>query len=70
MSISIRDPFKKEMLKHTGPAKVFDSDEAALKAIYDHHVKKGDVIVIRYEGPKGAPGMREMMLSTDALVGM
>jgi dihydroxy-acid dehydratase len=62
--------FKKEMLKHTGPAKVFDSDEAALKAIYEHNVKKGDVIVIRYEGPKGAPGMREMMLSTDALVGM
>jgi dihydroxy-acid dehydratase len=62
--------FKKEMLKHTGPAKVFDSDEDALQAIYDQKVKKGDVIVVRYEGPKGAPGMREMMLSTDALVGM
>ena len=62
--------FKKEMLKHTGPAKVFDSDEDALKAIYDRNVQKGDVIVIRYEGPVGAPGMREMMLSTDALVGM
>ena len=62
--------FKKEMLKHTGPAKVFDSDEDALKAIYDRNVQKGDVIVIRYEGPIGAPGMREMMLSTDALVGM
>jgi dihydroxy-acid dehydratase len=62
--------FKKEMLKHAGPARVFDSDEDALKAIYAHNVKKGDVIVIRYEGPTGAPGMREMMLSTDALVGM
>jgi dihydroxy-acid dehydratase len=62
--------FKKEMLKHTGPARVFDSDEDALQAIYDRRVQKGDVIVIRYEGPKGAPGMREMMLSTDALVGM
>ena len=62
--------FKKEMLKHVGPAKVFDSDEDALKAIYDGNLKKGDVIVIRYEGPIGAPGMREMMLSTDALVGM
>lgn len=62
--------FKKEMLKHSGPARVFDSDEDALKAIYEHNVKKGDVVVIRYEGPRGAPGMREMMLSTDALVGM
>jgi len=62
--------FKKEMLKHRGPARVFDCDEDALKAIYDRKVQKGDVIVVRYEGPKGAPGMREVMLSTDALVGM
>ncbi len=62
--------FEKEMLRHRGPAKVFDGDEDALKAIYDKKVKKGDVIVVRYEGPKGAPGMREVMLSTDALVGM
>lgn len=62
--------FKKEMLRHRGSAKVFDSDEDALKAIYDKKVKKGDVVVVRYEGPKGAPGMREVMLSTDALVGM
>jgi dihydroxy-acid dehydratase len=48
--------FKKEMLKHTGPARVFDSDEEALQAIYDRRVQRGDVIVIRYEGPKGAPG--------------
>ena len=62
--------FKKEMLKHKGPAKVYDSDEDALEAIYNGKVEKGDVIVVRYEGPKGAPGMREIMLSTDALVGM
>jgi len=62
--------FKKEMLRHRGPAKVFDGDEDALKAIYEKKVRKGDVIVVRYEGPRGAPGMREVMLSTDALVGM
>lgn len=62
--------FEKEMLRHQGPAKVFDCDEDALKAIYDKKVKKGDVIIVRYEGPRGAPGMREVMLCTDALVGM
>lgn len=62
--------FKKEMLMHTGPAKVFDSDEEALQSIYRSEVKEGDVVVVRYEGPIGAPGMREVMLSTDALVGM
>lgn len=62
--------FKKEMLRHRGPAKVFDCDEDALNAIYNKKVRKGDVIVVRYEGPRGAPGMREVMLSTDALVGM
>ena len=62
--------FKREMLHHTGPARVFDSDEDALQAIYRSQVVAGDVIVVRYEGPKGAPGMREVMLSTDALVGM
>lgn len=62
--------FKKEMLRHRGLAKVFDCDEDALNAIYNKKVGKGDVIVVRYEGPRGAPGMREVMLSTDALVGM
>lgn len=62
--------FKKEMLRHSGPAKVFDCDEDSLKAIYGKKVTKGDVIVVRYEGPKGAPGMRELELSADALVGM
>ncbi|MGL4791593.1 MAG: dihydroxy-acid dehydratase, partial [Anaerotignaceae bacterium] len=48
------------MLKHTGPARVFDQEEPAVKAIYDGEIKPGDVVVVRYEGPKGGPGMREM----------
>lgn len=50
-----------------GPARVFDSDQEGLRAIQDGNIKTGDVMVIRYEGPKGAPGMKEIMLSTDAL---
>jgi len=57
-------------LKHRGPARVFHSDEDAHQAVITERVKPGDVIVIRYEGPRGAPGMREMMMTTDALVGM
>ena len=53
----------------TGRAKVFDSEEAALKKILDGRIKKGDVIVIRYEGPKGGPGMREMLSPTSAIMG-
>ncbi|UCF81372.1 MAG: dihydroxy-acid dehydratase [Acidobacteriota bacterium] len=53
----------------TGPAKVFDSEEDALKAILGDKIKKGDVMVIRYEGPKGGPGMREMLAPTSALIG-
>ncbi len=53
----------------TGPAKVYDSEEDALKGILDNDVKEGDVVVIRYEGPKGGPGMREMLAPTSALVG-
>lgn len=53
-----------------GPARVFDSDEAAHAAVVSGKIKKGDVVVIRYEGPRGAPGMREMMMTTDALVGI
>ncbi|MBI4399586.1 dihydroxy-acid dehydratase, partial [Candidatus Micrarchaeota archaeon] len=53
----------------TGPAKVYDSEEEALEAILAKKIKKGDVIVIRYEGPKGGPGMREMLSPTSALVG-
>ncbi|MCI1959080.1 MAG: dihydroxy-acid dehydratase [Clostridia bacterium] len=59
-----------EMLKHTGPARVFDQEEPAVKAIYDGEIKPGDVVVIRYEGPKGGPGMREMLTPTSAIIGM
>ncbi len=59
-----------EMLRHVGPAKVFDSEEAAINAIMNKKIKKGDVVVIRYEGPKGGPGMREMLNPTAVLAGM
>lgn len=59
-----------EMLKHSGPAKVFDSEEEAIEAIYAGAIKAGDVVVIRYEGPKGGPGMREMLSPTSAIAGM
>ncbi len=58
-----------EMLVHKGPARVFDSEEAAIKAIWDKKIKPGDVVVIRYEGPKGGPGMREMLSPTSAIIG-
>ncbi len=58
------------MLKHSGPARVFESEENAMAAIISGKIKKGDVIVIRYEGPKGGPGMREMLSPTSAVVGM
>ncbi len=58
-----------DMMKHTGPAKVFDSEEEAVKAIMERKIKKGSIIVIRYEGPKGGPGMREMLSATSAVVG-
>ena len=60
----------KAMLKHTGRARVFDSEEEALKVILSGKIKKGEVIVIRYEGPKGGPGMREMLAPTSAIVGI
>jgi dihydroxy-acid dehydratase len=59
-----------EMLKHKGPARVFDSEDEAVEAILGGRVKKGEVIVIRYEGPKGGPGMREMLTPTSAVCGM
>ena len=59
-----------EMMKHTGPAKVFDNEEDAISAIYDGKIVSGDVVVIRYEGPKGGPGMREMLNPTSAICGM
>ena len=59
-----------EMLRHEGPAKVFDSEEEAIAAIYGGKIVKGDVVVIRYEGPAGGPGMREMLSPTSAIAGM
>ena len=59
-----------EMLVHSGPARVFDSEDAAIDSIYNGRIKPGDVVVIRYEGPKGGPGMREMLGPTSALAGM
>jgi len=58
------------MLKHRGPARVFDSEEEAIKIILNRKIKKGEVVVIRYEGPKGGPGMREMLAPTSAIVGV
>ena len=59
-----------EMMTHTGPARVFDGEEDAIAAIYAGKIVAGDVVVIRYEGPKGGPGMREMLNPTSAIVGM
>ena len=59
-----------EMLKHEGPARVFDCEEDAIDAIKGGRIKEGDVVVIRYEGPKGGPGMREMLNPTSAIAGM
>lgn len=59
-----------EMLTHCGPARVFNSEEDAFEAIMDAKIKKGEVIVVRYEGPRGGPGMREMLSPTAALAGM
>ncbi|MBU5625621.1 dihydroxy-acid dehydratase [Oscillibacter sp. MSJ-2] len=59
-----------EMMTHQGPARVFDSEEEAIEAIYQGRIVSGDVVVIRYEGPKGGPGMREMLNPTSAIAGM
>jgi len=58
------------MMKNSGPARVFESEEEAADAILGGNIKKGDVVVIRYEGPKGGPGMREMLTPTSAIAGM
>jgi dihydroxy-acid dehydratase len=60
----------RKMLRHEGPARVFDSEEEATSAIMGREIRKGDVVVIRYEGPKGGPGMREMLMPTSAIAGM
>lgn len=59
-----------EMMVHEGPARVFDCEEDAIRAIYGGEIHEGDVVVIRYEGPKGGPGMREMLNPTSAIAGM
>ena len=59
-----------EMMRHQGPARVFNSEEEAIEAIYAGKIHSGDVVVIRYEGPKGGPGMREMLNPTSAICGM
>ncbi|NLK39253.1 MAG: dihydroxy-acid dehydratase [Clostridiales bacterium] len=65
-----RSAVAEEMLKHRGPARVFDSEEEAISAIYQKRIKAGDVLIIRYEGPSGGPGMREMLSPTSAIAGM
>jgi dihydroxy-acid dehydratase len=65
-----RTAVDKAMWHHRGPARVFDSEESAEKAIFSRKIRKGDVVVIRYEGPKGGPGMREMHIAMSAVVGM
>ena len=69
-SVVKRSAVAKEMLQHEGPAKVYNSEEEAIEAIYTGKIVKGDVVVIRYEGPKGGPGMREMLNPTSAIAGM
>ena len=59
-----------EMMRHSGPARVFNSEEEAISVIYAGGIQPGDVVVIRYEGPKGGPGMREMLNPTSAICGM
>lgn len=59
-----------EMMQHKGPARVFESEESAMDAIISGHIQEGDVIVIRYEGPRGGPGMREMLSPTSSVAGM
>ena len=58
------------MMRHSGPARIFESEDAATKAIMEGSIKSGEVLVIRYEGPKGGPGMREMLTPTSMLSGM
>ncbi|MBR6469220.1 MAG: dihydroxy-acid dehydratase, partial [Lachnospiraceae bacterium] len=69
-SVVKRSAVVPEMLKHEGPARVFDCEEDAIEAIKGGRIVEGDVVVIRYEGPKGGPGMREMLNPTSAIAGM
>ena len=69
-SVVKRSAVCEEMMVHTGPARVFECEEDAIEAIKGGHIQAGDVVVIRYEGPKGGPGMREMLNPTSAIAGM
>jgi len=69
-SVVKRSAVAPEMLRHTGPARVYDSEEEAIAAIYGGDIHPGDVVVIRFEGPRGGPGMREMLSPTAAIAGM
>ncbi|MDE5862759.1 MAG: dihydroxy-acid dehydratase, partial [Lachnospiraceae bacterium] len=69
-SVVKRSAVVPEMMKHEGPARVFDCEEDAIAAIKGGKIVEGDVVVIRYEGPKGGPGMREMLNPTSAIAGM
>lgn len=65
-----RSAVASEMLQHSGPARVYNSEEEAIEAIFGGKINRGDIVIIRYEGPKGGPGMREMLSPTSALAGM
>ena len=69
-SVVKRSAVAEKMMKFSGKARVFDSEDDAIKAIYASDIQKGDIVVIRYEGPAGGPGMREMLSPTSALAGM
>ena len=69
-SVVKRSAVVEEMMVHEGPARVFDCEEDAIAAIKGGKIVEGDVVVIRYEGPKGGPGMREMLNPTSAIAGM
>ena len=69
-SIVKQSAVSEKMLRHSGPAKVFDCEDDAVEAMKKGAIVKGDVVVIRYEGPKGGPGMREMLVPTATIVGM
>ncbi|XUX01063.1 MAG: dihydroxy-acid dehydratase [Dehalogenimonas sp.] len=69
-SVVKRSAVAPEMMVHTGPARIFNSEEEATRGIMDNKIKEGDVVVIRYEGPRGGPGMREMLTPTSILAGM
>jgi dihydroxy-acid dehydratase len=69
-AISRTTTIPENRMTHRGPARIFHSDEDAYQAVTTGKIEAGDVIIIRYEGPVGAPGMREMMMTTDALVGL